>query len=132
MIGKLVGNLDFQAQALVLRAERQRVLSSNIANVDTPGYIGRDIDFRKSLEAATDSNASNVAMTNADHMNGSSATNGRPSLVYTTTSQPSIDQNTVDLDRERANFTDNSIRYESTLRFITGQVRTMLTAITGQ
>ena len=46
--------------------------------------------------------------------------------------QPSADKNSVDLDRERAAFADNSIRYESTLRFINGHVKTMLSAIQGQ
>ena len=47
-------------------------------------------------------------------------------------SQPSMDNNTVDLDRERANFVDNSVRYEATLRFLNGSSKTMLSAITGQ
>ena len=46
--------------------------------------------------------------------------------------QPSLDQNTVDMDRERANFVDNAVRYEATLRFFNGQAKTMLSAITGQ
>ena len=36
------------------------------------------------------------------------------------------------MDRGRANFTDNTVRYEATLRFINGQVKTLNTAITGQ
>ena len=55
-----------------------------------------------------------------------------PDLAYTVQTQPSQDGNSVDLDRERANFVDNSVRYESTLRFINGHVKTMLSAITGQ
>ena len=51
---------------------------------------------------------------------------------YTVASQPSMDNNSVDLDRERANFADNSVRYEATLRFINGQAKTMLSAIQGQ
>jgi flagellar basal-body rod protein FlgB len=43
-----------------------------------------------------------------------------------------MDGNTVDLDRERANFADNALRYEATLRFINNDVHTMLSAITGQ
>ena len=43
-----------------------------------------------------------------------------------------MDGNSVDLDRERAAFVDNAIRYESTLRFINGQSRTILSAIQGQ
>ena len=43
-----------------------------------------------------------------------------------------LDNNTVDLDRERANFVDNTVRYEATLRFINGNAKTMLSAIQGQ
>ena len=42
---RLTDALDFQTQALVLRAERQRLIASNIANADTPGYVARDMDF---------------------------------------------------------------------------------------
>lgn len=41
MFNKITANLNFQTDALVLRAERQRLISSNIANVDTPGYVAR-------------------------------------------------------------------------------------------
>ena len=47
MFNKITANLNFQTDALVLRAERQRLISSNIANVDTPGYVARDFDFAK-------------------------------------------------------------------------------------
>lgn len=57
---------------------------------------------------------------------------GDPKLGYVVQTQPSQDGNSVDLDRERAAFVDNTIRYESTLRFINGHVKTMLSAITGQ
>ena len=53
-------------------------------------------------------------------------------LGYAAQTQPSLDNNTVDLDRERANFVDNSVRYEATLRFMNGQSKTMLSAIQGQ
>ena len=53
-------------------------------------------------------------------------------LGYTVQTQPSLDNNSVDLDRERANFVDNSVRYEATLRFINGGAKTMLSAIQGQ
>lgn len=40
------------ARALDLREERQRLLTQNIANADTPGYRARELDFREALEAA--------------------------------------------------------------------------------
>ncbi|HSM22773.1 MAG TPA: flagellar basal body rod protein FlgB, partial [Rubrivivax sp.] len=56
---------------------------------------------------------------------------GRPAPVlrYAVPSQTNLDSNTVDMDRERAAFADNAVKYESTLRFINGSVRTMLDAM---
>jgi flagellar basal-body rod protein FlgB len=53
-------------------------------------------------------------------------------LGYSLQTQPSLDRNTVDMDRERAAFVDNAVRYEATLRFINGGAKTMLSAIQGQ
>ena len=49
-----------------------------------------------------------------------------------TPSQTNLDRNTVDMDRERASFADNAVKYEATLRFINSNVRTTMSAITGQ
>jgi flagellar basal-body rod protein FlgB len=57
---------------------------------------------------------------------------GIANLGYATAAQTNLDRNTVDMDRERASFADNSVKYEATLRFINGNVRTVLSAITGQ
>ena len=52
-----------------------------------------------------------------------------PALRYAVPSQNSLDNNSVDMDRERGAFADNAVKYESTLRFINGSVRTMLDAM---
>ena len=49
MFAQLTAGLDFQATALGLRSERQRVIASNIANADTPGYVTRDVDFKQAM-----------------------------------------------------------------------------------
>ena len=133
MIEQMTARLDFQSSALLLRSQRQQVLASNIANADTPGYVARDFDFAKALKGATGmSTGAAVAVTDARHLRLGSKPDGHPDMAYAVQTQPSQDGNSVDLDRERANFVDNSIRYESTLRFINGHVKTMLSAITGQ
>jgi flagellar basal-body rod protein FlgB len=63
---------------------------------------------------------------------GETGAPGNPALLYRAAEQPSADNNSVDMNRERANFMDNSMRYEATLRFINGNVRTMNLAIQGQ
>ena len=70
--------------------------------------------------------------TQAGHMALGSDPGGVQQMAYSTTAQPSLDRNTVDLDRERAAFVDNSVRYEAALRFINGQAKTLLSAIQGQ
>ncbi len=122
MINRLTSTLDFQTEALVLRAERQRLIASNIANADTPGYQARDFDFAAALRDAT------------GRRDGASSSFGPaqrrpPELQFAAPSQTNLDGNTVDMDRERASFVDNSVKYESTLRFINGSVRTMLDAM---
>ncbi len=134
MLEQMTGRLETLSSALQLRAQRQQVLASNIANVDTPGYVARDIDFNAALQnALTGQKAQGLAQTSLGHrtITSSEGLIGSP-LAYTVQTQPSLDGNTVDLDQQRANFTDNAIRYESTLRFINGHVKTMLSAITGQ
>ena len=56
----------------------------------------------------------------------------RGELAYASPAMTALDGNSVDMDRERAAFADNSVKYEATLRFINGSVRTMLDAIKGQ
>ncbi len=131
MINRLGDSLDFQSQALMLRSERQRLLASNIANADTPGYVPRDMDFTAALREATGSGAP-ALRTRLAGLPGQGGVASEAHLRYATPSQSNLDGNTVDMDRERAAFADNSVKYEATLRFINGNVRTMLDAIKGQ
>ena len=134
MLNRLTDTLDFHGQALALRSERQRLIASNIANADTPGYVARDMDFTAALRQATGQmqGAPALAASQPGHIGGGTAAAAQANLVYSTPSQTNLDRNTVDMDRERANFADNAVHYEATLRFINSNVRTMLDAIRGQ
>ncbi len=141
MLDRLTANLDFHARALELRADRQRVLASNIANADTPGYQARDMDFRAALgqavstAGAASTATAGLAASDRRHLaplpGSQTGVNEATTLKYRKPEQPSLDGNTVDLDRERANFADNALRYEASLRFINGNVRQILSAIRG-
>lgn len=140
MFANFTNAMDFQAKALIVRADRQRVIASNIANADTPGYAGRDLNFQDAMQAAVGASSPVALAQPRSHRAhiplqstlGTLGGDGGPTLQYTTQSQPSMDGNSVDMDRERANFVDNAVRYESTLRFINGSSRTLLSAIQGQ
>lgn len=140
MIGKLDEALRFHQTALRLRAERQQVLASNIANADTPNYKARDIDFGGALKQALAGSqppaaaAGSLAKTSPAHLPGTAAglTAGGATLLYRTNMQGNIDGNTVDMDAERNQFADNALRYEAGVTFAGGQLKTLLTAIQGQ
>jgi len=142
MINRLSDTLNFQAEALVLRSERQRLIASNIANADTPGYVARDMDFAAALREATalappgsreasgqTPTTGQMTTTTAGHLQPLAGARAETNLRYATPSQTNLDRNTVDMDRERASFADNGVKYEATLRFINNSVRTMLDAI---
>ncbi len=134
MLNSLTSSLDFHGQALTLRSERQRLIASNIANADTPNYVARDLDFASALKQATGAQQGGAVLkaTQPGHIAlGGAEAAVQGNLVYATPSQTNLDRNTVDMDRERANFADNSVRYEATLRFINSNVRTTLDAIRG-
>lgn len=123
MIDRYQQTLAFQGEALKLRAQRQQVLAANIANADTPGYQAVDFDFTRALTDATRSRTPGAAASSAS---------ASPQLLAREGAQPAADGNTVNMDTERAQFLDNAVRYEATLKFINGRIRTLLSAIQGQ
>lgn len=130
MINRISDSLDFQSQALVLRSERQRLLASNIANADTPGYVARDMDFAAALREATGTALPGTAkMAGLRPPGPGFGASAETHLRFAAPSQSNLDGNSVDMDRERASFADNSLKYESALRFINGSVRSMLDAM---
>lgn len=125
--------LRFNQTALTLRATRQELIASNIANADTPNYKAKDIDFAKALQGALAGSSPTMplAATASGHLNGSGrAVLGAP-VMYRTAIQPSADGNTVDMDVERAQFADNALRYEASVKFISDDIKKILTAIQG-
>jgi flagellar basal-body rod protein FlgB len=142
MIGKLDQALGFHEAALKLGAQRQQVLASNIANADTPNFKARDFDFAQALQGAVgragpaagvSPAAPGLARTAPGHQGlpGSLLSAGSPALLYRTGVQGGVDGNTVDMEVERNQFTNNALRYEASVTMISGQIKSLLTAIQG-
>ncbi len=133
MINKLDAEFRFQQNALALRADRQQVLASNIANADTPGYKARDIDFRSALAGALAAApaAADVSATHPQHLPVPSTNATAGDLLYRIPRQDSIDGNTVELDAERAQFADNALRYEAGLTDLNAKIKGLLAVIQG-
>ena len=135
MIGPIDNNMQFHETALRLREQRQQVLASNIANADTPNYKARDFNFSQAMHKALAPQAgaaNELNKTSTMHLSGVSGTSvGGVPLQYRGVQQGSVDGNTVDMDVERNQFTDNALRYEASLTVMSGQIKNLLAAIQG-
>ncbi len=93
--------------ALDLRLERQNLLTSNVANADTPGYVPRDFDFAKAMAEAE----APLAMAQPEGTSGSlarAAATAQPQLANT---RPGFDQNRVDADQAMVALAENGLQY---------------------
>jgi flagellar basal-body rod protein FlgB len=131
--------LGVHAQALRLREQRTELLATNLANVDTPAYKARDIDFRAAMNAAAEGQGSDrntIVPRQTGGVQFRTAQMAAPSteafIKYRTPLAPSLDGNTVDAQLEQAAFADNAVRYQATLSFLSARFRSLMTAITGQ
>ena len=114
------------AQALKLRADRLELISSNLANADTPKFKAKDLDFESALQRAVNDAA---PMPNANA--GAPVPGASADVHYRTARQPSLDGNTVDVPTEQAAFAQGALQYQASLTFIEARLRSLLTAITG-
>lgn len=135
MSSRIDDALRLNQTALNLRAARQELIASNIANADTPSFKARDIDFASALKEVMAGNAPKLAMdsTASAHLSGAgdNATVMGVPVKYRIAAQPSADGNTVDMDVERGQFADNALRYEASVKFIGEDIKAILSAIQG-
>ncbi len=132
MIDKLSNALQFQQQALALRAQRHEVLSGNIANADTPNYKAQDFNFANELKRATAAQSGGglkLATTSSGHLSTGGSNGLAPHLQYRTPSQSRMDGNTVEMDIERTQFLDNSLRYQADIQFFDDRISGMRKAM---
>lgn len=110
-------------KALDASSQRQRVLSNNVANVDTPGFKRSDVDFQKVLGQALGEMGGDLPLkvTSPGHLQKTDAAN--PSGVVTDKSSTfRADGNNVDIDREMANVAENGLYYNSVTRAVSSQI----------
>jgi flagellar basal-body rod protein FlgB len=134
MVSKIDQFMGFHEAALSIRGQRQQMLASNIANADTPNYKARDIDFSAAMTHALNRSAGisqGVTKTVDAHLSAQGSVDGIAPL-FRSSVQGNVDGNTVDMDVERNQFTDNAIRYEASLTMLNMQIRNILSAIQGQ
>ncbi len=106
--------------ALAMRDLRQKIISANIANAETPGYHARKMDFEENLARALDLDGlRRMDSTHPDHVNAESLLrNIAPDVYENPEGDVSNDGNTVNLEKEMAAQAENSIMYKAALNLI--------------
>lgn len=118
------------AQALMLRAQRNEVLATNIANSDTPNFKARDFDFKSAL-AGEQGQFMPMQTTRAGHIGADTSMTTSEALSYRIPMQPSLDGNSVESDIEQAAYAENVIGYQASLSFINSKIGALRLAIKG-
>jgi flagellar basal-body rod protein FlgB len=104
-------------------SQRQRVLSNNVANVDTPNFKRSDVDFQKVLGQALGEGGGGLPLkvTSPLHVQKSGDPN-QSGVITDQNSNVRTDGNNVDIDREMTNVAENGLYYNSVTRVISSQL----------
>jgi flagellar basal-body rod protein FlgB len=116
--------IEFLATSLDWAAERQKILTHNIANVDTPGYKRLELDFPKILAEKLP-----LATTHPRHLPGAEPRTAGAGRGYWSAR---VDRNDVDLDTESARLAQNTLYYQAVAQRLDGKFQTLRTAIEGR
>jgi flagellar basal-body rod protein FlgB len=92
---------------------RQKILASNIANVDTPNYKAKDVDFQEELKRASE------------------IENNSYRVIEAPTTMPNRDGNTVNIEVEMAKLTETLLMYNSATQLLSTRLRMLKDAIKG-
>lgn len=127
--------LGIHEQALGFRAQRAEVLANNIANADTPNYKARDLDFASVLaEQSNRMQRGGVSLNRTDsrHIPADGVITGEAEMPYRIPMQPSLDQNTVDLQIEQSNYAENAVQFQASFTLLNSKFKGLVSALRGE
>lgn len=107
--------------ALNMRLLKHNVISSNIANAETPNYHAKKLDFEEALSRALDIDGlrgMNTSHGDHFHVGGGSVGKIKPDIYENSEGAINNDGNTVDLEREMSSLAENTIMYKAALQLI--------------
>ena len=127
--------LGIHENALNFRAQRAEVLANNIANADTPNYKARDLDFAAVLAEQSEKQGGKpfgLNRTDSQHIAADGIQLADPALRYRTPFHPSIDQNSVDMQQEQANYAENAVQFQASFTLLNSKFKGLIGALRGE
>ncbi len=127
MFGKVFQRTwDLVARSLKLRVLRHEVLTSNVANVDTPGYRRKDVPFERIMQAYLGESPVPLKRTHPEHLSGFSPSE-KPEIVE---AEDIGTPNNVSLEEEMSRLMENHLLYQATVQAFIKEIQLMREAIT--
>ena len=123
------GHLKVHAEALALRSQRNEILASNIANAATPNFKAKDLDFEEMLNSRMGFGKVNI--NDSRHFEMSIGPN-EEGVKFRQNITPSMDGNTVELHIEQMQFSENVMKYQTSLEFLNRKISGLMSAIKGE
>ena len=125
--------LGVHEKALGFRAQRGEVLANNIANADTPNFKARDLEFSSVLSGQMDKRtAPGLERTHARHIPADGVSLSEEALKYSTPSEPSLDQNTVDVQVEQGKYAENAVHFQASFTLLNSKFKGLVSALRGE
>jgi flagellar basal-body rod protein FlgB len=125
-------SFQLMERALSTATLKQRVISSNIANVDTPNYKSKQVDFQGVLNDALNHQSITSFKTSSEHLPFSNeVTQFTPKININNKTVNKPNGNNVDVDYEMAQLAKNQLWYNAVTERVNGHINNLQTVING-
>ncbi len=122
-------HIQVHAESLALRSKRNEILAPNIANAATPNFKAKDLDFDMMLQNKL--GFGKVSINDKRHFDVAIGSNEK-GVKFRQNVTPSKDGNTVELHIEQMQFSENVMRYQTSLEFLNRKISGLMSAIKGE
>ena len=114
-------------KSMDVSADRHRLITNNIANIDTIGYQAKDLDFNKALQEALEERSGDLVQTHPKHIipapvSGALKINGSKNAL-----DDQVDP--VDIDQEMTHLVENNIKYRTSVEMLLRKMNMLKQAI---
>lgn len=127
---------DFNQSLLNIFSKKQEIISSNIANADTPNYKSVDINFKNEINKILKKRKEKIhkitlKKTSPDHLDSKINNKLELKIEPINTKKINSNGNTVDMNRERIEFIKNSLKYEEQIIYLKNEIKNMMRVLKG-
>ncbi|HPX60179.1 MAG TPA: flagellar basal body rod protein FlgB [Deltaproteobacteria bacterium] len=131
--GIFSSTINLLSKSIDLRVKSQNLISSNVANAETPNYVPKSLDFEHELQGALKGGGINGGVTNSRHIplkgvaGRLESVSGR--VVESPSKSPGKDGNAVEIENEMSRMAENQIMYNATVQMLTKKLEGLRSAM---